>query len=101
MEEALPARQGRSLFFIDIAMPRDIEEAVNDLEHVYLYSLADLEGVVKGNLARRFGELEAAARLVAAKAAEFSAWERTVGTTGEGSLGHVRRTPRVAEEEKA
>ena len=101
VEEALPSRMGRSLFFIDIAMPRDIEEAVNDLDHVYLYSLADLEGVVKSNVARRHGELEKAARLVETKAAEFAAWERTVGTGAEASLGHVRRTPRVAQGEKA
>ncbi|MBI4347107.1 MAG: glutamyl-tRNA reductase [Elusimicrobia bacterium] len=90
VEAAQPARKGRSLFFIDIALPRDVEEAVNDLDHVYLYTLADLEGVVKENLERRRGELEAAGRIVEETAREFSAWESTVGTAEEGNLRHAR-----------
>lgn len=96
---ALPARKGRSLFFIDIAMPRDVDDSVNDLDHVYLYSLADLEGVVKENVERRKGELEAAARLVEELARGFAEWESKVGTPEEGSLRHVNAAgPRAAEE---
>ncbi|MBI5202630.1 MAG: glutamyl-tRNA reductase [Elusimicrobia bacterium] len=90
VERAQPARKGRSLFLIDIAMPRDVEETVSDLDHVYLYSLGDLQGIVDENLARRRGELEAATRLVDEASREFSAWEATVGTAAEGSLRHAR-----------
>ncbi|MBI4425669.1 MAG: glutamyl-tRNA reductase [Elusimicrobia bacterium] len=91
VEAALPARKGRSLFFIDIAMPCDVEESVHALDHVYRYALADLEGVVRENVARRQGQFDAADRLVTAKAEEFAAWERTVGTAEEGTLRHAGR----------
>ena len=86
---ATAARRGRSLFFIDIAMPRDVEESVHRLEHVYLYTLADLEGIARENVARRQGEFEAATRMAGAKAEEFSAWEASIGTAAEGSLKHA------------
>jgi glutamyl-tRNA reductase len=86
--QAEEARAGRSLFVIDIAMPRDVEPAVADLEHVYLYRLEDLESIVADNLKNRGGEIKAAQDLVAAKAKEFSAWESTLGTEKEGSFKH-------------
>lgn len=93
VERAQPARKGRSLFLIDIAMPRDVEEAVAELDHVYLYTLADLQGIVDENLAKRQAELASAGRLVDEAAKEFSAWESTVGTAAEGSLRHARPEP--------
>jgi glutamyl-tRNA reductase len=85
---AAEARAGRSLFIIDIAMPRDVEESVADLEHVYLYRLEDLESIVADNLKNRGGEVTRARELVVSKAKEFHAWERTIGTAKEGSLKH-------------
>ena len=40
--QAMKARRGRSLFFIDIAVPRDVEPSVNDLDNVYLYDIDNL-----------------------------------------------------------
>lgn len=46
-------RKGRPLFMVDIAVPRDIDPAVGDLENVFLYDIDDLHGIVEANLAER------------------------------------------------
>ena len=46
-------RRNRPLFIIDIAVPRDVEPSVGDLEQVFLYNIDDLQAIVKENLARR------------------------------------------------
>lgn len=74
VREAMAQRRGRSLFFIDIAMPRDIEEGTHEIEHAYVYTMDDLRGIVEENLARRRGEIEQAAALVREKAQEFAGW---------------------------
>jgi glutamyl-tRNA reductase len=57
-------RRGRSLFLIDIAVPRDVEPSVNDLENVYLYDIDDLSHVVAQSLEGRRGEADRAEQLV-------------------------------------
>jgi glutamyl-tRNA reductase len=71
---AIAGRRGRPLFLIDIAMPRDVEEAVHDLDQVYLYTLKDLDAVVQENLASRAVELEKVRRIAHDFAGEFSSW---------------------------
>jgi len=88
IQSALQARAGRSLFVIDIAMPRDVEEAVNDLDHVYLYRMEDLETIVSRNLKDRQAEITRARELVRQKASEFWAWADSVGSGRELSLKH-------------
>ncbi|MBI5622347.1 MAG: glutamyl-tRNA reductase [Elusimicrobia bacterium] len=88
VESAMPARMGRSLFLIDIAMPRDIEDAAGELDHVYLYTLADLQGIVDENMSRRKKEISAADRLVEAKAREFADWLAAVRAGEQASLRH-------------
>ena len=85
---AMGSRSGRSLFLIDIAMPRDVEEAVHGLDHVYLYRLEDLEGIVAQNMSSRRGEVERALGIARAKAEEFSRWERSLAEGAELSLRH-------------
>ena len=53
VERALPARKGRSLFLIDLAVPRDLEPAIHELDNCYLYDIDDLEAVVAETLAGR------------------------------------------------
>lgn len=89
---AMRGRGGRSLFLIDIAMPRDVEEEVHGLDHVYLYRLEDLETIVAENLKSRGSEVERARQLVLEKAEEFCSWERSVESGREISLRH-RLTP--------
>lgn len=85
---AVRRRGGRSLFVIDIAMPRDVEESVNELDGVYLYRLEDLEAIVAKNMASRADCVAAARRVVETKAAEFGAWARSLATGKEMSLKH-------------
>jgi len=84
------ARAGRSLFIIDIAMPRDVEEGAHELEHVYLYRLEDLEAIVADNLKNRGAEVGRAGELVRAKASEFSSWEDSLANGSEISMKHSR-----------
>lgn len=88
VEAAARARAGRSLFFIDIAMPRDIEESVHALDNVYLYRLEDLESLVAKNMAGRAEAVSEAEKIVAEKAAEFGAWANSLSTGRELSLRH-------------
>jgi glutamyl-tRNA reductase len=65
--DALQMRQGRRsrpLFFIDIAVPRNIEPAAHNLEHVFLYDVDDLQRVVENNLKGREQAATVAARIV-------------------------------------
>jgi glutamyl-tRNA reductase len=57
-------RRGRSLFLIDIAVPRDVEPRVNELDNVYLYDIDDLSNVVAQALEGRAGEAAHAAAII-------------------------------------
>lgn len=92
VERALSRRGGRSLFLIDIAMPRDVEESVHALDGVFLYRLEDLESIVAKNLSSRAEAMAAARGIVEAKAREFDAWARSLATGRELSLRHASRT---------
>ncbi len=73
---ALRHRRGRPLFIIDIAVPRDVDPRVNDLESVYVYDLDDLERVVDANRAGRIEEAAAAETLIEREVVSFEAWVR-------------------------
>ncbi len=70
-------RRNRPMFFIDIAVPRDIEQSVNELENVYLYDIDDLEGVVQANMKARAKEAAKAEHIVAEEVEQFSSWVRS------------------------
>jgi glutamyl-tRNA reductase len=74
----LPARHKRPLFFIDIAVPRDVDPAVAELDGCYLYDIDDLEAVVSETLAGRRVEAEHAERLVALEAQRFKEWRASL-----------------------
>jgi glutamyl-tRNA reductase len=71
VERALRQRRYKPIFMVDIAVPRDIEPEVGELEDVYLYSVDDLHEVVSENLKSRQGAATAAEKLVAAGAQDF------------------------------
>jgi len=74
----IPARHKRPLFFIDIAVPRDVDPAVGELDGCYLYDIDDLEAVVSETLAGRRAEAEHAERLVALEAQRFKEWRASL-----------------------
>ncbi len=71
----LAERKGRPLFFIDIAMPRDLDPSIHELEGCYLYDIDDLESVVAESLAGRRREAARAEEIVLDEAERFRAWQ--------------------------
>jgi glutamyl-tRNA reductase len=71
-------RRNRPLFFIDIAVPRDIDPKVNQLDNVYLYDIDDLQGVVDLNKMERQKEAEQAEHIIAAETLKFQDWLQTL-----------------------
>ncbi|MEZ4219851.1 MAG: glutamyl-tRNA reductase [Polyangiaceae bacterium] len=67
-------RKGRSLFFIDLAVPRDVDPAVEQLDNVFLYNVDDLSRVVAETLASRAREAERAEAIVAEETAGWERW---------------------------
>jgi glutamyl-tRNA reductase len=72
--KVLRRRRYRPAFLIDLAVPRDIEAAVGELEHVYLYNLDDLQRVVARTRGQRSQSLDAAQAIVNRHVDEFDAW---------------------------
>jgi glutamyl-tRNA reductase len=68
---AMRRRATRPLFFIDLALPRNIAPEVADLANVFLYNLDDLGGIAEENLALRQAELGRVRSLLAEKAADL------------------------------
>jgi glutamyl-tRNA reductase len=64
MRRVLASRRNRPMFLIDIAVPRNVEAAVNELEHVFLYDIDDLGRAVDQNLATRRKEAEEAEEII-------------------------------------
>jgi glutamyl-tRNA reductase len=74
LKTARKARRGRNLFFIDIAVPRDVDPAVNSLDGVYLYDIDALQEVVSESLAGRAAEAARAEAIVESEVAAFETW---------------------------
>ena len=72
---AMRERRGKPVFFIDIAVPRDLDPAINDLEGCYLYDIDDLERVVAESVAGRREEAVRAEAIVGEEADAFRAWQ--------------------------
>jgi glutamyl-tRNA reductase len=73
------ARRWRQMMVIDIAVPRDAEQGINDLDGVYLFNIDDLDKVVQANLAERGKAAEHAGKIVEHEARQFEQWLRTQG----------------------
>ncbi len=67
-------RKNRPLFLIDIAVPRDLDPKINDLENIYLYDVDDLSNVVESNKSEREHEAERAGRIVTEEVLKFLQW---------------------------
>jgi glutamyl-tRNA reductase len=74
----LHARRGRALFLIDLAVPRDLDPTIHELDGCYLYDIDDLEAVVAETLAGRRLEAERAEAIVAGEADRFRDWQASL-----------------------
>lgn len=75
---ALHRRKNRLMFFIDIAVPRDIDPEVGGIDNVYLYNIDDLQGVVDANLKSRLKEAQKAEEVVSEEVRKFVTWYQTL-----------------------
>ena len=78
VEKAIHERKNKPIFFIDIAVPRDIEPDVNDLENVYLYDIDDLHVVVSANMKEREKEADNAMNFISQEVTKFNNWVGTL-----------------------
>ena len=79
VEAVTGRRRADPLFIIDIAVPRDVEASVGDIEQVFLYNVDDLQTIVQENLSRRSAEIARAEAIVAEEVARFLSWQRSRG----------------------
>lgn len=72
-------RKGNPLFMVDIAVPRDLEPEIAELDSVFLYDIDDLEGIVEANLQERQKEAEKIMIMIEAEISEFNQWLHLLG----------------------
>ena len=78
IESALERRRD-PLFIIDVAVPRDVEGAVSEIEQVFLYNVDDLQSIVQENISKRTSEIEHAEGIVREELIRFAAWQKSRG----------------------
>jgi glutamyl-tRNA reductase len=76
--EALRGRRGRRLLLVDLAVPRDLDPEIADLDGCYLYDIDDLEQIVAETLSGRRREADRAEGIVAAEAEKFHEWHASL-----------------------
>lgn len=74
VQNALKLRKNRPMFFIDIAVPRDIDPTVNELDNVYVYDIDDLQHVVEENRKAREREAAVAETIIAREVEDVLKW---------------------------
>lgn len=79
VQDIMKIRRNRPLFLIDIAVPRDLDPDINELESVFLYDIDDLEGIVEANLQERMREAEIIDEMIGEEMASFKTWLTTLG----------------------
>ena len=79
MENIEKKRRGKSLFMVDIAVPRDLDPALAELESVFLYDIDDLEGIVEANLQERRKAAQTISLMVEEEIVQFKQWLNMLG----------------------
>jgi len=77
VERALRARRRRPMFMVDLAVPRDIEPEVAELDDVFLYTVDDLAGIVAANLDARRSSVDQAEAIIDTQVGQFMHWLKT------------------------
>jgi glutamyl-tRNA reductase len=78
IKKAMKSRRNRSLFFIDIAVPRDIDPDINRINNAYVYDIDDLKGIVDDNIEDRHREAIKAHRIIDEAVIGFRKWYATL-----------------------
>jgi glutamyl-tRNA reductase len=74
VQHAMKQRRNRPLFIIDLAVPRDVEPAVNEIEGVYLYDIDSLRAIADQSMAVRRDELATCEQMIERHVGDFSEW---------------------------
>src|SRR5699024_9729940 len=72
-------RKGKPLFLVDIAVPRDLDPAIGELDNVFLYDIDDLQNIVDENLAARKSAAENLEITIEKEIVAFNEWVQTLG----------------------
>ena len=77
VQNALKERKHKPIFLVDLAVPRDVEAEVGELDDAYLYTVDDLQQIVEKNLANRQDAAEIADEMVAQQVQQFIRWQQS------------------------
>ncbi len=80
VKSIMRSRRNRPLFFIDIAMPRDIDPMINRINNSYVYDIDDLKGVIDNNICERKKEAVKGERIVEQNVINFKTWYENLDT---------------------
>ncbi|WP_373892980.1 glutamyl-tRNA reductase [Virgibacillus natechei] len=114
VEEIQAQRKGSPLFLVDIAVPRDLDPAISELENVFLHDIDDLQHIVDENLESRREAAEEVEIMLEAEIVAFKEWLKTLGVVpiisalrqkalsiqGETMVSIERKIPDLTEREK-
>jgi glutamyl-tRNA reductase len=78
LKEVMKVRRHRTIFLIDLSVPRDIDEKAKHLENVFLYNIDDLDEVVAHNYEKRKHEVKKAEKIIKKIIDEFYSWVSTL-----------------------
>ncbi|WP_053367301.1 glutamyl-tRNA reductase [Bacillus sp. FJAT-27245] len=79
MEHVEKLRKGKPLFMVDIAVPRDLDPGIADLNNVFLYDIDDLEGIVEANLQERKKAAAVIMMMIEKEIVDFKQWLGMLG----------------------
>ena len=97
VEKALKQRKHKPIFMVDIAVPRDIEAEVGELNDIYLYSVDDLQSVIDHNIDSRRRAADIAETMISKETEVFQRW-----LTAQQQMGHVKEyREQIAETKQA
>jgi len=97
VEAAIAARRRRPMFLVDIAVPRDIDPAVADLDDVYLYTIDDLREIIDENLRSRREAAREAEAMIELSVEHYMGWWRALD--GHNPVAGLRRAAEVERDE--
>lgn len=95
VKQALKGRRHRPVFMVDIAVPRDIDPAVADLEDIYLYTVDDLQEVIQENLKSRQDAARQAEEIIDVQVERFMGWLRA-----QDAVSSIREYRQQAEQQR-
>jgi glutamyl-tRNA reductase len=88
VEQVIKVRKHRPIFMVDIAVPRDIDPTVGELEDIYLYSVDDLNEVIQENLRSREQEALKAEEMIETQVSHFMGWWQSLDVVN--TICHLR-----------